>query len=320
MVTLNVRSKRQSNRASCTFIRKQWTCLILSTDQPIERSIDLANHTEAFFWAVGQQLSGVRRKFRSVSEEIASLAIPSDEFLFNEAYRDSLIFEDASYSNSKTYFWALQSLRTVNDSISHLIAAWESFETCNLSDFLNGQNEKDSIAQQQPAGNNISFLEHINEEIVKLKKVQTLNLERQEEIESLRDGLFNASTVLEARTTVLQGRNIELLTYISMVFLPASFVTSVFGMDILISSVDIRDFAIIFVAVCGMTYATILLFRLANPFRHSTGSWSKGDEDKDHGTNTSRGPFDWRSRKPFRWRQNAGDRIAHADLETNKQT
>lgn len=47
-----------------------------------------------------------------------------------------------------------------------------------------------------------------------------------------------------------------------MVFLPASFVTSVFGMDILDSRVKIKDFGIIFSVICGLTYIIIVVLRL----------------------------------------------------------
>lgn len=199
-----------------------------------------------------------------------------DDFVFNDYYRDSLLFDDSNYSNSKTYFWALQSLKAVNDCIDSFFTTWKDFEHLSLAKFWKGQDEGGQ--EDTPKGKNISYLKHIKEEIIDLEHLRASNLARQEEIKSLRDGvnihcswamnhlltdtqLFNASTVREARTSVLQGRNIELITYISMIFLPASFVTSVFGMQILNYSVNIRYFAIIFVTVCGVTYATILLLR-----------------------------------------------------------
>jgi hypothetical protein len=205
IVTISVRSKRPSANVSDTSMRMQWTCLVLSTNQQTESmNVDFVNYAEAFLWAVGQELSGIRRELRRVSQHIALLAVPSvsaeswnnnrnsdmgqDEFLFNEAYRDSLIFEDTSYSNSKTYFWALQSLRTVNDCIISLLAAWDSFDNFLLSDFLSGLDEVDHT-QQELKGSNGSCLLHIKEEVVKLKELQTANLARQEEIESLRDGV-----------------------------------------------------------------------------------------------------------------------------------
>lgn len=58
--------------------RKMWTCLVLSTNQQVERmQIDFANHTEAFLWALGQEVSWARRELRRISQQIALLAVPS---------------------------------------------------------------------------------------------------------------------------------------------------------------------------------------------------------------------------------------------------
>jgi len=71
--------------------------------------------------------------------------------------------------------------------------------------------------------------------------------------------LFNASAVVEARTAVTQGRNIRILTLISLLFLPASFVASIFGMQtILPPSVSLHTFAIAISLICGPTYLFIL--------------------------------------------------------------
>ncbi|KAL5391992.1 hypothetical protein PMIN02_006346 [Paraphaeosphaeria minitans] len=205
-INVRVRSKRSRLTDS-----NQWTCLVLSTWKRYDgHNPDFANHCEVFLWTVGRALSEIRRELRGVAQEISLLAVPSDEFLFNEAYRESLICENTSYSNSKTYFWALQTLRTINDCINSLLSTWERFEVYHLPDLLCGWNyvlsEQESKRHDPgPTSNTVSFLKHIKDKLVKLKELRSLNIERQEEIESLRDGLFNASTVLEARTTVLQG-------------------------------------------------------------------------------------------------------------------
>ena len=72
--------------------------------------------------------------------------------------------------------------------------------------------------------------------------------------------LFNASAVLEARNAIKQGENIRILTIISMVFLPAGFVTSVFGMQILPASTGLLTFAIVMPTVCIPTYFIMLSF------------------------------------------------------------
>ena len=72
--------------------------------------------------------------------------------------------------------------------------------------------------------------------------------------------LFNASAVLEARNAIKQGENIRILTIISMVFLPAGFVTSIFGMQILPASTGLLTFAIVMPTVCIPTYFIMLSF------------------------------------------------------------
>lgn len=72
--------------------------------------------------------------------------------------------------------------------------------------------------------------------------------------------LFNASAVLEARNAIKQGENIRILTIISMVFLPAGFVTSIFGMQILPASTGLLTFAIVLPTVCIPTYFIMLSF------------------------------------------------------------
>ena len=72
--------------------------------------------------------------------------------------------------------------------------------------------------------------------------------------------LFNASAVLEARNAIKQGENIRILTIISMIFLPAGFVTSIFGMQILPASTGMLTFAIVMPTVCIPTYFIMLSF------------------------------------------------------------
>ena len=72
--------------------------------------------------------------------------------------------------------------------------------------------------------------------------------------------LFNASAVLEARNAIKQGENIRILTIISMVFLPAGFVTSIFGMQILPTSTGLLTLAIVMPTVCIPTYLIMLCF------------------------------------------------------------
>jgi Mg2+ and Co2+ transporter CorA len=77
----------------------------------------------------------------------------------------------------------------------------------------------------------------IDHEISKLRQVEELNERRMRVIKGLHDNLFSGTSVHESRRsveqaeiTVAQGRNIRLLTLVTIFFLPLTFVTSVFGM------------------------------------------------------------------------------------------
>lgn len=239
-----------------------WRLLINSCEQQAPQPLpSLLSGVQAYLWGINQELTGVRRALRNISIQISAIAVPSDDFLFDRELRESVLFEDESYTNSRTYFWALQSLRIINDCIDSILTSWEISNTSRIL-----RAEQDAVRlPHKPADDDtgkrkaiISSLMAIESQIQQLKNLIKENGAKQEEIIALRDGLFNASAVLEARTTVTQGNNIRILTYISMLFLPASFSTSIFGMQsILPASTKIYVFPIVMVAVCGPTYFLI---------------------------------------------------------------
>jgi hypothetical protein len=272
-----------------------YTLLTLSCNQQTDsKRNSWHNGAEAFLWAIHHEVSWVRRSLRHVSTRIASMAIPSDDFLFDKEYRESLLFEDQSYTKSRTYFWALQSLGAINDCVTSLISAWDIYDQSSLLRLFEKTEASLGVALEshstrdgspsESTGEYKICLSEIQQQMEKLQDLFKTNNAKQEEIKSLRDGLFNASTVLEARTTVLQGRNIQLLTYISILFLPASFVASIFGMDsVLPSGTSLRDFAIMFSVICGFTYIVILLLLFRDIFYGPHRAQRKKSRISKHG-------------------------------------
>ena len=99
--------------------------------------------------------------------------------------------------------------------------------------------------------------EDFEREIERLRDLIKENSERREEIRSLRDQLFSGTSVLESRRTVelseitiQQGYNIKLLTLVNMIFVPLTFVTSVFGMTNMPTNEHYYAFGITLVTVC----------------------------------------------------------------------
>ncbi|KAI9776734.1 MAG: hypothetical protein M1839_009378 [Geoglossum umbratile] len=237
-----------------------WRLLVLSCNRPtFTAPPSLQNGLEAYLWGINQELRGSRRNLRQIAEQITSIATPPDDFLFNPKSRDALLFEDTSYNTSRTYFWALQSLRIMNDTINSIINAWRLYDKPGiLTPDQMLELKQDTATPLKAPSTVVALLRDVERQIEQLGEMVRTNNTRQEEIRALRDGLFNASAVLEARTTVAQGQNIRILTIVSMIFLPIGFCTSVFGMQILPKSTNLATLAVVLVAICIPTYGVIL--------------------------------------------------------------
>ena len=61
--------------------------------------------------------------------------------------------------------------------------------------------------------------------VADLEEVHKKNERTRTEIRSLREQLFSGSSVKESRRAIEQGDNIKVLTGLSMIFLPLTFVT-----------------------------------------------------------------------------------------------
>lgn len=104
----------------------------------------------------------------------------------------------------------------------------------------------------------------VEHEIRGLEEIDHLNDGKIKEIKGLRDNLFSGTSVLESRKsvqqqaiTVQQGRNIKLLTLVTIFFLPLTFVTPLFGMTNMKPTASFRTFGIVLVVICVPTYIVI---------------------------------------------------------------
>jgi hypothetical protein len=181
--------------------------------------------------------------------------------MFNGDIRDKLLFEDSDFTNSRRYFWAFQTLGTMNQSIKAIIDAYEDTFTKDvwegrhrtlwpLTDMNSGRN---SYWKKRMA----SLKRDFELEIEALKIIVKENDVRRKDIKNLRDNLFSGTSVLESRKsveqteiTVAQGHNIKLLTLVNMFFLPLTFVTSVFGMTNMPPDADFWKFGVVIATVC----------------------------------------------------------------------
>ena len=103
-----------------------------------------------------------------------------------------MLFEDESYTNSRTYFWALQSLRIINDCINSILTAWE---ISNTSRILRAEQDVIRLSYKSPDDDTgkrkaiISSLTAIESQMQQLKDLIKENGAKQEEIIALRDGV-----------------------------------------------------------------------------------------------------------------------------------
>ena len=111
----------------------------------------------------------------------------------------SLLFEDETYSLSQNYFWALQSLRIMNECISSMIASWTMHDKNTILSTI-GESQSDTDAQLHSSSNGSgapptprstaqSILADIDQQMGKLADMIKDNNAKQEEIKSLRDGV-----------------------------------------------------------------------------------------------------------------------------------
>ncbi|PNY24408.1 Uncharacterized protein TCAP_05654, partial [Tolypocladium capitatum] len=158
---------------------------------------------------------------------------PPTEFMFDRRLRDKLLFEDKHFTYIRRYFWAYNTLAVINTGIKAMVAAYVDTFT---DDFWAGAHP---LLWPHPAPASLEGLAYrdcmaalrreLDKVVAELGEVLKRNERTRKEIENLRDQLFSGSSIKESRRAIDQGDNIQMLTMISMVFLPLTFVTSVFG-------------------------------------------------------------------------------------------
>ncbi|PMD38647.1 hypothetical protein L207DRAFT_42246 [Hyaloscypha variabilis F] len=90
------------------------------------------------------------------------------------------------------------------------------------------------------------------------------------EVTSLRDGLFNATSLREASRATTMNRYVIIFTIVTVLYLPPSFISTVFGMTIFQKDVDqtTREYKITTVVVSLITYLVALISIIAVNWDH----------------------------------------------------
>ncbi|KAK1774918.1 hypothetical protein QBC45DRAFT_23176 [Copromyces sp. CBS 386.78] len=214
----------------------------------------LCNGPFAFLDSLALEYHDAVTRYSQINDEVTKLITPPSDFMFNSELRDGLLFEDENFSYSRRYFWAYNTLGVINVGIDSMMSAYNETFT---GDFWKGKLEKlwahpDPDSEDGKAYANCMGVlrQELDREVNNLEKVRIKNEKTREEIASLRDQLFSGSSVKESRRAIEQGDNIKILTVVSMLFLPLTFVTSIFGITTLEISVDDWRFPVTLLAVC----------------------------------------------------------------------
>lgn len=149
--------------------------------------------------------------------------------MFDPELRDGLLFEDENFSYSRKYFWAYNTLGVVNVGIDSMVSAYKETFT---QEFWDGKSERIwarpslDMCDAADYAKRMGVLRHeLDREVSNLENVRKKNEKTRDEISSLREQLFSGSSVKESRRAIEQGDNIKILTVVSMLFLPLTFVT-----------------------------------------------------------------------------------------------
>ncbi len=149
--------------------------------------------------------------------------------MFDVKLRDDLLFEDADFTYSRRYFWAYNTLGVINGGIKAMMSAYTDTFT---DDFWAGRHQVIWPLRDPDSAESVAYLHKMDDHrremvraVADLRAVMDRNDATRKEIGNLREQLFSGSSVRESRRAVEQGDNIKILTGVSMVFLPLTFVT-----------------------------------------------------------------------------------------------
>ncbi|KAK4242903.1 hypothetical protein C8A03DRAFT_39848 [Achaetomium macrosporum] len=255
-------------------------------DEHSMRSEDTKKHfcngPHAFLDALCVEYRDAVKRYAQLNEMITKLITPPNQFMFDVRLRDKLLFEDSHFTYSRRYFWAYNTLGVINEGIKSMRAAYISTFT---KDFWAGRHptlwphpHPDSNAGRDYAARMDALRQELESAVGELQQMHDKNETTRTEIRSLREQLFSGSSVKESRRAIEQGDNIKILTSVSMIFLPLTFVVGVFGITTFdITTKDWR-FPVTMVSVCIPFFILILVLQTRaamEPVHRGWGAWKR---------------------------------------------
>ncbi|KAJ8070869.1 hypothetical protein OCU04_001229 [Sclerotinia nivalis] len=179
-------------------------------------------------------------------------------------YHDTLLVDDEAFSRSKKYFLAISTLKVLDVSIPENIT--------QIKRLVN--TEGGGLAETDPKvlENLTVYRQSIQARLNELETMAQKFRGKIEEVVYLRDGLFNASAVMETQASTRLNQNLRLLTFVSIFFLPLSFCMSVWSINNQLFSLS--SLAVVITCVALVTYFAVFnLDRLIYRYQYLHGKF-----------------------------------------------
>ncbi|KAF7159480.1 hypothetical protein CNMCM5623_004818 [Aspergillus felis] len=215
--------------------------LLTSANQPAKHLTGVV----VFLTVISRRLNDWRTEWESVLKTIESiLEIEMQETLHNRT-QEALMYNRARIT-IKSYFTVLQTLRICRAWIyefnTGLDEMWERMNRYRSADSESPSSRWDALKRQR---------EETTEEL--LEQIGRI----EQEFKSLQDGLMNITSIVESTKSSTMNRYILVFTVATIIYLPMSFVTSIFGMHLFdYSNLEKtqHSFFIAMVLVSALTY------------------------------------------------------------------
>ncbi|KAK5993904.1 hypothetical protein PT974_07342 [Cladobotryum mycophilum] len=151
--------------------------------------------------------------------------IRMNSLILDPRQHDHSLFDDDTFSRSRQNFWALDSLELFVAQIEDIINQWNDFwaaQEMPLRDLARHERTENELKRR---------VQFIGDRIKRLEEYKKRFMENLDKVRTHGNSLFNASAVVESRASTRLGENVEILTYVSIFYLPLSFCAALWSIN-----------------------------------------------------------------------------------------
>ncbi|KAI9727963.1 MAG: hypothetical protein M1828_005368 [Chrysothrix sp. TS-e1954] len=186
------------------------------------RDTPIWNARKYFLTALSERVLQVTREWANLSDTVERELEPYNSmFERPEAFEEGF-HDDKDLTKTKGYIWLANNLRTFRDSLTTLIDTLENFQKSQLGMFATfDENLRASFHE---------LIEKTDKPLMELRHHRDSMQQKAETLDSLKDSIINASALQESMVATSQGKHLQYLTWINLLFLPMGLVTSIYVM------------------------------------------------------------------------------------------